>query len=130
MITGTAVVGVEDTVVPGTVGVADTVVPVGVADTVVLVGVADTVVLVGVGDTVVLVGVADSAARAIVGVAVLGALVGVVTCRIIGFSTSPERVSTGWTGADREEITAVRQYIEDTIGLEEMYRVEAATVER
>lgn len=38
--------------------------------------------------------------------------------------------SSGWTGVDVEEITGIRKYIEDTIGMEEMYRIEEATVER
>ena len=37
--------------------------------------------------------------------------------------------ATGQTGIDQAEITGVRKYIEDTIGLEEMYRIEQETVE-
>ena len=38
-------------------------------------------------------------------------------------------LATGRTGVDQKEITGIRKYIEDTIGLEEMYKLEIATVE-
>ncbi len=37
--------------------------------------------------------------------------------------------ATGRTGVDQEEITMVRKYVEDTIGLERMYKLEMETVE-
>lgn len=37
--------------------------------------------------------------------------------------------ATGRTGVDQAQITMVRKYIEDTIGLEEMYKLELETVE-
>ena len=37
--------------------------------------------------------------------------------------------ATGRTGVDQEEIITIRKYIEDTIGLDEMYRIERETVE-
>ncbi len=37
--------------------------------------------------------------------------------------------STGYTGLDQTEIKSVRKYIEDSIGLEEMYKLEMETVE-
>ena len=37
--------------------------------------------------------------------------------------------ATGRTGVDQEEIRLIRKYIEDTIGLEEMYQLESETVE-
>ncbi len=38
--------------------------------------------------------------------------------------------ATGRTGLDQAEFLGVRKYVEETIGLEEMYKIEAATVER
>ncbi len=38
--------------------------------------------------------------------------------------------ATGRTGIDQAEFLSVRKYVEDTIGLEEMYKIEASTVER
>ncbi len=38
-------------------------------------------------------------------------------------------MATGRTGVDQKEITGIRKYIEDTIGLEEMYKLELQTVE-
>lgn len=37
---------------------------------------------------------------------------------------------TGETGLDQEEMIQVRKYIEDTVGLDELYKIEEATVER
>ncbi len=37
--------------------------------------------------------------------------------------------ATGWTGVNQAEITTVRKFIEDTIGLERMYKLEMQTVE-
>lgn len=37
-------------------------------------------------------------------------------------------LSTGRTGVEQKEIAGIRQYIEDTIGLEEMYKLEMETV--
>ena len=36
---------------------------------------------------------------------------------------------TGGTGFDQSETEFVRQYVEDSIGLEDMYRLELETVE-
>jgi 2-methylisocitrate lyase-like PEP mutase family enzyme len=38
--------------------------------------------------------------------------------------------ATGRTGLNQAEFLGVRKYVEETIGLEEMYKIEAATVER
>jgi 2-methylisocitrate lyase-like PEP mutase family enzyme len=38
-------------------------------------------------------------------------------------------MATGWTGLDQEQAREIRKYVEDSIGLEEMYRLERQTVE-
>jgi hypothetical protein len=51
-----------------------------------------------------------------------------VTARALR-STLSELARTGETGLDGEEMRATRKYVEDVIGLDELYDIERRTVE-